>query len=91
MFPEGISYHSKAAHDETEKQCGSILEIKGRGVPGFQALLAPCGEERIRSHTAVPECEKHQEVIGGFSDNPVRTNHHCKGDRGCRAGNTSHF
>lgn len=65
--------------------------VKGPGVPCLQALLAPCVEERIYSNTPVARCEKHQGTIGRFSNNRERTNHHFRGDCGCRAVNTSHF
>lgn len=60
-------------------------------MPCLQALLAPVGIEHIHSNTTVLKREKHQEIIYMFYNNPVRTNHHWKGDQGCHAVNTSHF
>lgn len=51
------------------------VEIKGPRVPCLQVLVAPCVQEHIHSNTTVLKCEKHQEMIYMFYNNPVRTNH----------------
>lgn len=81
MFAEVISYHSKAeTAKQTSSKNGLNAEIKGSGVPGLVALLAPRVQESI--HTLLNWSGKAPGNINVFYNNPIRTNHHWKGDQG---------